>query len=432
MGVKLKKNNKIEKRDDVLLMRDLCKRNIVSRSKVMDFFLDEKNRENIGLNRIFKPESDDENRLFDKEWKQENCIIAIKKLPIGLLTKFDYAVEYIWKTFPVKWKMCIWQFIKGDCNYHNYASHIIRFTETKVISLKNVVVFGDLVVTVNADEIHNLRISIEHSYIFGTLKIYSVDSTNLSLYCYSSAIDEVKLLDSKFDAVDFNNVSIGLLELARNKIKTFSLFESNIESLKINRTDFEEKKSMPIYMSVINIRNTFTHYNQYKWKKAPPAFCKEKRSSKKQEQIQTSLDTIDFLRQNSSCLTQSELTEINYQYGKIGMKPYFSYFYRFFGGMYNPLIFVLLSVLTIFLFAIAYYAFPGSFGPDAYFSFDEEKKFMYALYFSAVTLTTTGYGDLHPNENIMFFASLEGLLGILFGGAFLVSLTRRCFERNSV
>jgi hypothetical protein len=50
-----------------------------------------------------------------------------------------------------------------------------------------------------------------------------------------------------------------------------------------------------------------------------------------------------------------------------------------------------------------------------------------ALYFSAVTFTATGYGDLVPAANTAsrFLAASEGLIGVFLMATFIVCLARR-------
>jgi Ion channel len=51
-----------------------------------------------------------------------------------------------------------------------------------------------------------------------------------------------------------------------------------------------------------------------------------------------------------------------------------------------------------------------------------------ALYFSAVTYATIGYGDVVPPENWRLLASMEGLIGILmcaWSGGFIFAIVTR-------
>jgi hypothetical protein len=52
-------------------------------------------------------------------------------------------------------------------------------------------------------------------------------------------------------------------------------------------------------------------------------------------------------------------------------------------------------------------------------------KFGNALYFTIITFTTVGYGDITPLSWMKMAVSLESFLGILFTSSFVVSLSRR-------
>jgi prepilin signal peptidase PulO-like enzyme (type II secretory pathway) len=45
-----------------------------------------------------------------------------------------------------------------------------------------------------------------------------------------------------------------------------------------------------------------------------------------------------------------------------------------------------------------------------------------SLYFSIVTWTTLGYGDMHPTESIKLWAGAEALLGTIFIPLFLAAI----------
>ena len=52
-------------------------------------------------------------------------------------------------------------------------------------------------------------------------------------------------------------------------------------------------------------------------------------------------------------------------------------------------------------------------------------KFGNVLYFTIITFTTVGYGDITPLNWMKMAVSLESFLGILFTSSFVVSLSRR-------
>lgn len=76
---------------------------------------------------------------------------------------------------------------------------------------------------------------------------------------------------------------------------------------------------------------------------------------------------------------------------------------------------------------------------EGFVSFLELKKnsktdyeLIHFMYFSAVTITTLGYGDILPNSTIVrSFVMVESLLGIFFAGGFVSSLFIKEDEENS-
>lgn len=83
---------------------------------------------------------------------------------------------------------------------------------------------------------------------------------------------------------------------------------------------------------------------------------------------------------------------------------------------------VSLAAATIVLFAFAYL-----YGELKY-NGNDVKTFWEALYFSGLTFTTIGYGDITPTGFARFLAVLEGLFGIVLSSALVVSLVRRHIE----
>ncbi len=59
-----------------------------------------------------------------------------------------------------------------------------------------------------------------------------------------------------------------------------------------------------------------------------------------------------------------------------------------------------------------------------------QEDYLEALYFSMVTWSTLGYGDLQPNNLNRFFAAFEALLGYLYLGI-LVSVFYKCLVNES-
>jgi hypothetical protein len=87
----------------------------------------------------------------------------------------------------------------------------------------------------------------------------------------------------------------------------------------------------------------------------------------------------------------------------------------------RPLRVVISAAICILAYSIFY--FFSSIEPPAASQLD---KIINCLYFSVITFSTIGYGDLHPASNLAKIVSAsEGLFGIFFTGLFLVTFVKR-------
>jgi hypothetical protein len=81
-------------------------------------------------------------------------------------------------------------------------------------------------------------------------------------------------------------------------------------------------------------------------------------------------------------------------------------------------------MITLIFFAAVYHLMPHT--PNDYLAVHDTPKmlsFSDALYYSTVTITTLGYGDVVPHGFFRAFAATEALLGFIFLGLFVSGLT---------
>jgi hypothetical protein len=82
----------------------------------------------------------------------------------------------------------------------------------------------------------------------------------------------------------------------------------------------------------------------------------------------------------------------------------------------NPWLWFAVYIFIIVIFGGVFALFPTG-------SFNKELSGYDFIYFSAVTITTLGYGDIYPNNDFLkFIVNFESILGILLIGLFLNSI----------
>jgi len=87
---------------------------------------------------------------------------------------------------------------------------------------------------------------------------------------------------------------------------------------------------------------------------------------------------------------------------------------------------VFLALSTVLFFAVVYFSGSSSLvQPDSCITLSSGERAARALYFSIVTFTTVGYGDIHPVGFMRFVANAEAFSGLLVMGLFVVSITRK-------
>ncbi len=90
---------------------------------------------------------------------------------------------------------------------------------------------------------------------------------------------------------------------------------------------------------------------------------------------------------------------------------------------WKPYTFASLYLGNIIIFSLVYYYFL-----DSEFSKPEHINFLQTLYFSIVTVTTLGYGDITPeltSDSLLITIIIQVSTGILFIGLFLNSLAQK-------
>lgn len=113
---------------------------------------------------------------------------------------------------------------------------------------------------------------------------------------------------------------------------------------------------------------------------------------------------------------EKELSRENSKGWQYFVKSLSFYYWRYGSRPQNV---VYISLFTIFICGVIYYFFPQNIKP-----LDENKSFLDSIYFSVVTFTTLGYGDLSPIGWIRIISLLEAFSGALNMGFLIAGFSR--------
>jgi hypothetical protein len=156
-------------------------------------------------------------------------------------------------------------------------------------------------------------------------------------------------------------------------------------------------------------------------------------------QSQSIFETLTFLRNRTFIGgDQRSLSDLRYRTALLSQNKISRIFVRLTRGFESPLRFAGIAVVILLSTALIYtsrfcgfvhnVAFQnGNYQPNTYISWGLPVR--EALYFSCITFTTVGYGDLAPLGITRVFAASEGVLGVIVASSFLVSLVKRYIEK---
>ncbi|WP_405323893.1 potassium channel family protein [Fibrobacter sp.] len=388
------------------MIDNLRESNLNDRSSIYEFFKNKENYENIGLQQV-SPQING--------GKLESSLVE---------SNFDGI-----KGSPTN--PCVFQ----DCVLNLYLKYLwdstIEINDFDPILLRNTVVFGNLFINFLSkdNECSHASISFDNVIVFGKIEISSNIKNIESISIRNSAVDEIFCSDIKLcEKFDIYESSIGTISFHDVKIKDLRLCCSQIEAVRINDNVFFEKKRT--CRTDINVDKTFDLNKRdiydYKWNTLPKTRFNAKTARMMTDDSREIIfqKTFEFLKsfpvgislKDSAAITTKKLFHDNKK-----SKAYFHLILNFFLNPWIVLIvlFVIIGSCTWLYEGRMFYATFSSRSEPAPLSCGE------ALYYSLVSFTTIGYGDFISSDPLVRVVStIEGLLGILLGGAFLVALTR--------
>jgi len=252
--------------------------------------------------------------------------------------------------------------------------------------------FYDLMIlsTAEIDSSKLDKLIMEESRIFGSMDLSGVECVTLSL-AKAKCTGSIKLRGAKFDKVDLTDAAYNELDVDLDQIFI----------AKPNRSKliFEDGANSPRSLKIIYMRLK-VNYQKLGMRDEEDELYRRLRGV----EAQTKRETRNYL----PYIIDKYILDLLFGYGTLPYRAFAS------------------SVALVLLYSMLYVLFgiskgnPGLWGGQFSLSgaFD-------SLYFSCITFTTIGYGDITPTGVARFLAATEGFFGIFMMGAFSVTFARK-------
>ncbi len=296
-------------------------------------------------------------------------------------------------------------------------------SSSQVIECRNCVFAGNVQILLEDTEcspsIHNsiflgeLSISISGSSsevrMQPTLELHS--SFASSLIIYSSNLSLLKIYGNVFRAAKFYDSKISALRVSANKFAGLSLANFSSDSTYFG----------PDQIPLNPIIEERTNCATLPFSPEELAHLQSSSRARTSEEVSRA-DTLDFLlgeadfRSNQAAKAHLKYLQLidRSSKGPVRVAVWMC------GGLLKPYRVLVCSALCIFIYAFLYWI-----------SIEElsaASSYLDCLYFSAISFTTIGFGDIVPSGIARFLSVSEGFAGIIFSSALVASIIRKYAE----
>ena len=324
----------------------------------------------------------------------------------------------------------------GRLEFKNIVFDIpdLRIENTRFISFINCIFMGNVKIGQKmSDEIESIYfdyciftgpLSISSTKISGSVTLNSINAGNITLCAINS------------QAMNFSYCRIANLLVEECDAIEFFTFCNEFLYLNMGKNNF---KHISFNHAQLNIKNQPALPDENFGKRISDSFNEfcftskadlEKISATGKRALRNS--TFRFLAAHSDIGLDREATgRLKYLQTLVCQPNRFMYWIqRLIGGFANPFRIVLLACATLALFAFVFYLpfFHFSASNADGVSVARPLTLAEAFYYSGITFTTIGYGDIFPIGWARPLSVAEGLLGIILTSSFLVSLVRKYIE----
>ena len=309
---------------------------------------------------------------------------------------------------------------------------ILRIQNSSKVSFNNCLFTGGVEISQKESLVEDIH--LDTCLLMGSLTVVVVDQPTISLYAVSASAINLDRVHS--NGISLVRCAIGYLSVVNCSAPEFYTFSNRFVSLNIAYNNFHTVR--------------FSHTQVDLWQQPATANREEIEQVQRRFDVfgfphDLNLDELDKIEQQTvhnatleflaSCsdvsLDRRALGQLKYLQ-TLASQPNWAWrsLQRLIGGMVKPLRIMILAVVVWVLFALMFalpvctFSVAGADGESA----PRALNLAEALYYSGITFTTIGYGDITPIDWTRFLAVIEGVLGIVLMSSFLISLVRKYIE----
>lgn len=245
-------------------------------------------------------------------------------------------------------------------------------------------------------------------------KIYSCQLFNLEIS--SCTINKLKIIHSQITKINIHNNKILLLGLSELGCNSLLISTNTIKLICVQESQRIKEVHFNIDQVDINFLNVLVHKQYINEEKLDKGIA-----------VNALIDTVFFLKNNTDVTKNNNkwnkllyLERLNIQENFLTKSIVFLT-----GGFIRPLYFILYSFITFIAFSLLYSTKIFQFNLANITTPSNGLNFCKSMYFSGITFTTIGYGDITPLGGAKALVVLEGGIGVLLTSAFLASLINK-------
>jgi len=305
-------------------------------------------------------------------------------------------------------------------SYKVFRQQFIKFRNSNEISISNSIITGDLICLSDSGP---LKIFLDNCIILNELRFFGCDVNDTQIS--DCNISSIHFYNSTVKTCYISNCKIGKLSIVASMLQQLHSFCNFIGDIEKYQSKINEFQSNGDVIDLKGILKNDSSYINDLHVFLDTSF--DTMAESLQDPVETRIETIKFLKESNLLSQKRDLLHLaDLELSYLSEKTRLSRFIvKCFLGFTKPSLFFIFGVVIIFSFSIGYFLF-GSIS-DGNQTFN---SFWQAVYFSGVTFTTIGYGDIQPAGLTRVFAVIEGLLGVLTCSGFLVSLVNKYTKSN--